>query len=119
VFNQAGLARKLPPDHGPSCDSLSSTDHYGRGVSPEIISPKEELIYSLRSHQKTSSLIPLEANYDSSSKELFWFVDDEYISKSKRGFSIHWQARSGKFQVKVVDDLGRSSSRRLEVHFVD
>ena len=119
VFNQAGLARKLPPEGGPNCHSLLTMDQYSKGLAPEIISPKEDIIYSLRTHHDSSSNIPLEANYDSSSKELYWFIDEEYVGKSQAGASIYWQARSGKFIVKAVDDLGRSSSRRLVVNFVD
>lgn len=118
VFAKAGLPRKLPPRFGPTCSSKLSS-HSTNGRAPEIISPREDTIYSLRSQQKSAKLIPLQANLDSSASALYWFIDNEFVGKSTSEKAFFWEARSGNFQLKAVDDLGRSSGRKLAVRYVD
>lgn len=116
IYKAAGLPRKAVPPQGLSC-SKNSYSYSVTEVNPEILSPRENLIYSLRSVDK-SQIIPFEGSHDSSAKELFWFVDNEFVGKSTSGKSVLWKARSGHFMVKAVDNLGRSSSRSLNVQIV-
>jgi penicillin-binding protein 1C len=118
IFADGGLARKQLPKAGPTCLSSSL---YGSDLDhpPEIISPKMNVTYSLRSQRNSEKLIPLQANIDSSAKELFWFIDSEFVGRSEAKEIFLWPARSGEYHVKVVDDLGRSSSRKVSIKYVD
>ena len=54
-------------------------------------------------------------------RELFWFVGEElvgdvFVSAAR---PLFWAARSGRFEVRVVDDLGRSDQRTLTVERID
>jgi penicillin-binding protein 1C len=85
-------------------------------VTPRISSPLRGVTYTLRKAQAT---IALEAIADGDAHELFWFIGDELVGRTKRGESLFWAARSGAFQVRVVDDLGRSDERALRVERID
>ena len=119
LFAKAGLPRKLPPKRGNNCSALDFVSHAELGLHPEILSPREGSTYTLRSKSESDQLIPLEANLDASSKEIFWFIDSEYIGKSFSNSALLWKARNGEFLLKAIDDLGRSSSRVLKVEYVD
>jgi penicillin-binding protein 1C len=119
IFSAAGLPRKSVPNAGPTCERSGTFDSIGRGPSPEILSPRDGTTYSLRSQADASKLIPFQGNHDSSARELFWFVNNEYIGRSHKGSSLLWKARAGDFHVKAVDDLGRSSDRKLRVQYVE
>lgn len=116
VFAHAGLPRKPAPENGMNC--LIRTQ-IAEGMAPEIISPRSGAVYSLRSHKKSTEIIPFLANLDSSAKELYWFLNNEFVGKTKVGKPYHWQAKAGIYDLRAVDNLGRSSSRSLEVKFVD
>ncbi len=119
TFIAAGLPRKPVPATGSSCEKYSHNEYSGRGVDPEILSPREGTTYSLRSQVENSKLIPFEGNYDSSAEELFWFVNNEFIGKSREGKALLWKARAGKFVVKAIDNLGRSVNREMKVQYVE
>ncbi|MES2527299.1 MAG: penicillin-binding protein 1C [Bdellovibrionota bacterium] len=119
TFSAAGLPRKPVPETGASCGKYAHQESFGRGIAPEILSPREGSIYSLRSQVENSKMIPFEGNYDSSADELFWFVNNEFIGKSTEGKALLWKARAGKFVVKAIDNLGRSVNREMKVQYVE
>ena len=111
LFAQAGLPRRSMPPMEARCP-LSDVG----GTPPKIASPLRGVTYTLRHDQAT---IALEAVSDGDAHELFWFVGDELVGKSRRGQPIFWAARPGAFQVRVVDDQGRADERALKVERVD
>lgn len=116
IFAQAGLARRRAPQLENECNGKFARNVFGS--NPEIISPREQVVYSLQSHKK-SEKIPLSANLDGSAREIFWFINSQLIGKSLSGKIFFWRPRVGQFQLTAIDDLGRSSSRKVEVRYVD
>lgn len=47
------------------------------------------------------------------------FVDDAYVGRAAPDAALSWQPRrAGRYDVRVVDDHGRSDERALEVSLV-
>jgi len=111
VFAQAGIPRRQPPAL-PVCQGAGQAD----GSPPRITSPMRGTTYTMRVSRLGTEQISFSATSDADAHELYWFVDDAYLGKSKAGDALLWQPeRVGHFLVRVVDDHGRSDSRPLDV----
>jgi penicillin-binding protein 1C len=112
LFEQAGIPRKVPPPFDP-------TEAYGlrerTGRQPEITSPRSKTDYVVRLGDAAGTNIPFTAVADADSAEVFWFVDDAFIGKSKTGATLFWNAKPGTFNVRVVDEQGRADECVLRV----
>jgi penicillin-binding protein 1C len=113
LFKQAGLPRIVPPDYPPEDSKISD-----RGFPPEITSPLKNVEYVFDQTTPSRNVIILSANADASSKELFWFNGDAFIGKSKPGEKMEWRPKPGAYDIIVLDDKGRSSSRNLNISVV-
>jgi penicillin-binding protein 1C len=114
VFVQAGIPRRAPPRND-AC-VLSGVD----GEPPAITSPLRGSIYALRLKSAGDDRIAFSANADASVHEMYWFVNDAYVGRSAPGESLFWQpGTAGNYEVRVVDDRGRSDMRPLGVNIVD
>ncbi|WP_415636473.1 hypothetical protein [Pseudoalteromonas distincta] len=49
---------------------------------------------------------------------LYWFVDNSFVGKVERDAPFFWQPQVGEFDVRVVDNLGRSASVSMRVKLV-
>jgi penicillin-binding protein 1C len=116
LFNQAGMPRAMPPAWDPHCELK---DVATNGKPPSITSPQSDLVYSLRADQDRSTKIALRAIADADVRETFWFVNDTFVGKTKPREPLFWNAKPGRFSVRVVDDQGRSDSRALNVEIVN
>lgn len=115
LFELAGLPRRVPPPFVPECAHAPES---GFGKSPEIVSPSNGVTYTVRSNEGKEDLISFQATLDAGSREVFWFVDTEFVGKASRGGIFYWPPKPGSFIVRAVDDSGRSHSRELHVKVV-
>lgn len=115
LFARAGLARRSPPALSPACRSE------GQGKTPDIISPRLGLVYRLRSHEpdKAQNRLALEASVDGDARRLFWFADQDFLGSTERGGALWWNPTAGRHLLQVMDDQGRSASRRVEIAYID
>lgn len=114
VFVQAGIPRRTPPRNDACGDGPIDGD------PPAITSPLRGSIYALRLKRPEEGRIAFAANGDASVREMYWFVNDAYVGRSAPGESLFWQpAAAGNYEVRVVDDRGRSDLRPLGVSVVD
>ncbi|WP_238149753.1 penicillin-binding protein 1C [Dyella jiangningensis] len=114
VFVQAGIPRRMPPRND-TCGNLGAD-----GEAPAITSPLRGSIYALRLKRAEEGRIAFSANGDASVREMYWFVNDAYVGRSAPGESLFWQpGAAGNYEVRVVDDRGRSDTRPLGVSVVD
>ena len=120
IFRQAGMHKKLPPPFLPECvdESLNALSKVA-GNAPTITSPMSTIAYALQSHKLNDEQIPLSATVDSNSSELFWFVGKEFIGSTDPDDSIMWTPQIGRFDVTVIDDLGRSSQVAIQTSLVN
>lgn len=109
LFKQAGLPRLVPPDYAPE-DSRRSIQ---TGFPPEIVSPLNNTEYVFDSDKPSRNVIILNANADAGTKELFWFNGPSFIARTKPGEKFEWRPEPGQYELTVLDDKGRSTSRNL------
>jgi penicillin-binding protein 1C len=115
VFEQAGIPRRKPPQN-PNCDKAGSPD----GDPPQITSPLRGSTYAMRLTQLGQEQIAFVATTDADVHALYWFVNDAYVGRSAPGDSLLWQPQTaGNYNVRVVDDHGRSDQRPLGVSLVE
>ena len=116
LFRRAGIPRRSPPPFESGCNSSIQEV---TGLAPQITSPRTLVSYSLRVAEggDTASQegVPLIAVADADARTLHWFIDADYVGKTDPQKPLMWKPRPGHFVVRVLDDLGRSDSRALDV----
>ena len=114
LFQQAGVGRKTPPPRHPKCHQ----DIFG-DIDLEILSPKKEVVYNLRTSGSDSKEIPFLAVGEGSVKKFSWYVNNQFVGQSHFNHPFLWTANSGQHTVQVIDDQGRSAEVILNVQWVD
>ena len=112
VIRRAGIAIRSPPPWSPECD-LDETS--GIGLAPRIRSPQPALVYHATAPDEDQANVPLWAVADADAKALYWFVDDRLVATAAPGDDQFWTPRAGRFNVRVVDDLGRADAVVVQV----
>lgn len=113
IFKQAGIQRRTPPPYMQGCSLTGLT-----AVSPSITSPQTELRYIVRANPAMQTTIPLMAVVDADVRTLYWFMNETYLGKTRPDEPFLWQAKAGKYVVRVVDDHGLADARDLVVQLV-
>ena len=123
LFAAAGLPRRPAPPVAPGCESADEA----AGTAPRITSPLAGVTYSLKIATETRAnleqtgvtgddTLALQAVTDGDAAEVFWFADQQFLGKAKRGSTLFWRPSSpGAYTVRVVDDHGRSDARAVGV----
>ncbi len=115
VFAQAGMPRRAPPSNPACVDSGVAS-----GDPPQITSPLRGTSYTLRLGHTDQDHIGLTATADADSRALYWFANDAYIGRSAPRATLFWAPiGAGHYDVRVVDDRGRSDQRPLEITLVE
>jgi penicillin-binding protein 1C len=115
VFAQAGIPRRKPPQNL-DCKNAGAPD----GDPPQITSPLRGSTYAMRLTQLGQERIAFIATTDADAHALYWFVNDAYVGRSSAGESLFWQPQAaGSYNVRVVDDHGRSDQRPLGVSLIE
>ena len=115
LFAAAGLPRRTPPDAERDCQVQVAIDSHD---VPRISSPLSQVTYSLRLSQPQES-IALAASAAADARTLYWFADQRLLGQSTAQSALQWRPeKSGQYQIRVSDDQGRSSGRRLRVEFL-
>lgn len=115
VFAQAGIPRRPPPPD-------AACGQRGDGAAPRITSPLRGTAYTVRARTDAAAdaRVAFNATVDAGVREVYWFVDDDYIGAARAGDTLFWHApAAGAHVARVVDDHGRSDSRELRVVAVD
>lgn len=113
VFRQAGVPRRAPPAI-PDCTAAAED-----GQAPQITSPVRGATYTRRMSRAGEERIALNATVDASTREVYWFVDENFIGAAKAGESLFWEPSApGEYTLRAVDDRGRADSRRLRIDAV-
>jgi penicillin-binding protein 1C len=112
VYQRAGLQHRMPPAYDPQCTLNSKV---GEGFAPQIISPQTQTNYIARVSAATTTIIPFTAVVDADVKQVYWFLNENYLGKSARDKTFLWNAKPGRFVIRVVDDYGRSDARDISI----
>ena len=112
---QAGIPRHKPPQNV-ECKNAGEPDD----DPPKITSPLRGSTYALRLKQLGRERIAFIATTDADIHALYWFVNAACIGRSAPGVSLFWQPQNaGSYNVRVVDDHGRSDQRPLGISLLD
>lgn len=109
IFKQAGIRRKVPPGFLSSCAAQQSVRS-----APQILSPTSGVHYTQRIGKPLQN-ITFSALADGDAQELFWFLDSEFVGKTKPGIGLEAAPEPGQYTVRVVDDSGQAASVQLYV----
>ncbi|MXY58868.1 MAG: penicillin-binding protein 1C [Gammaproteobacteria bacterium] len=112
VFRRAGIAIRRPPPWSPAC-SLDETS--ATGFAPRIRSPQRTLVYHAAAPGPAEGTVLFSAVVDGDVQRMFWFVDHRLVATTVPGENYFWTPRTGRFTVRVVDDLGRADSEPIRV----
>ncbi len=116
IFRQAGVPRRVPPPYEPGCSNEVMSS---RGTGPQITSPRDGVVYSLRAGSFKDERVPLTAVTDADSKTIHWFMSEKYLGSSESGKVFFWKPEPGRFVVRAVDDHGRSAVRDVVTNMVE
>jgi penicillin-binding protein 1C len=109
-FAAAGLPRRAVPGAGHGCEDRQEAP----GLPPQIISPKRGMTYNVRAG-KADQAIALAADTDADARQVYWYVDRSFIGSARAGTPLFWKPQPGSYQLRAVDDRGRSDVRALRV----
>ena len=99
-------------------DSSHAQGSVELGRRPEITSPRQGVVHSVRAARVGRDTIPFVASIDGDSNEVYWFLDHEFLGRSPPSEPYEWVARPGDFVVRAIDSRGRNAARRLDVEVV-
>jgi penicillin-binding protein 1C len=114
LFVKFGLPYKKAPAFEDNCEETVS-----QAASPEIVSPKQDLIYSVRFEKQTGyEKIPLKAKVDQDIKKVFWFANQKPLGESTPQDTFLAELSPGNYEITLVDDHGQVMSRDLQIRLV-
>lgn len=116
LFRQAGLPRREPPPFDTRANAVLTRDN---GNPPRIASPREALVYHVRTHQADQRRIPLRADTAPGVHKVYWFAGAQFLGASPPAEALLWEAVAGKSTLHVMDDHGRSASCQVQVEVVE
>lgn len=111
LFRKAGLPRRHPPEPENGTDTLAGIDY---GEAPRILSPLPGRIYQVGG-SSDESWIPLKARAASGVRSFYWFSGEAFIGTCAPGDSLAWKPLAGKYELRVLDDHGRSAEAPVRV----
>lgn len=103
LFEKAGLPR-----------TNAKIDRQYRTNPPQIQSPLADTEYFVDKNNRDSIILQADADYGV--ENLFWFIDNQLIAKTKPNEKYQWKAECGKYTLTVVDSNGMGNSRALVVY---
>ena len=116
IFRKAGVPRKTPPIFDPNENRKDYNElSIEKGFAPRILSPMSGTEYLISPSETIFNNLPLKANVDADVKEIYWFIDEQFIGRSDPQETQFWSLHPGTFQISVIDDKGRSSSRKVKI----
>lgn len=117
LFQLAGLPRREPPAFDRRCEGR--VGELAEGAAPQITSPLNGLVYSMRADKVGQETITLRATTGATVREVYWFVGESFVGKSAPGGTVAWKpTTSGSYVLRAVDDQGQADSRTVELAIV-
>lgn len=115
LFKQAGLPRLKPP---PYLEDVKATIFNDIGSPPQIISPLDTGEYIIRKTYHKHNTLILDTYLDGDSSKVYWFANNIFLGAGKSGSRLEWTpAKIGSYEIIAMDELGRSSSISITIHY--
>ncbi|MDX3774140.1 penicillin-binding protein 1C [Chromatiaceae bacterium AAb-1] len=114
LYRSAGIQlRQAPPFEQSNQQSLCPVVPLVQKQPPQIRAPEQGLIYQLDIGK--GQQLALQASFDGDVSQAYWFADNSFIGSVKPGETLFWQAESGQYLLRVVDDAGSAATVRITV----
>ncbi len=111
-FQRAGIAKPDPPPFLPECAPGEAAED---GPPPDITLPKAGLVYHVTLAAGGQQPIALMAHASAGVRKLFWFSNGSFLGETSPGETLSHVFAPGEYLLRVTDDAGRTSVRRLTV----
>lgn len=108
AYRLSGVVLAQPPAYQYSCVNQPILSQQ----APQIRSPQKHVTYQL-GNTKAQQQIALQASFDGAVTQAHWFINNRYLGAVTPGETLFWQGEVGRFQLRVVDDLGGVASQYL------
>ena len=89
------------------------------GKPPLIVSPKSNVIYSIRSTDGENRGLALRAETEADVRKIYWFSGTTFLGSATAGEPLNWQPQSGTYNIVALDDYGRSNSCTVTIQSSD
>jgi penicillin-binding protein 1C len=100
---------KIPP-HNPACERMQT------GTPPFISSLTDGLDYYIQ--QNESKQLMLACNVGSDVKEVYWYVNNKFLTKAKSTQKIFFTPEAGNVKISCTDNFGRNTDIYIKVHYL-
>jgi penicillin-binding protein 1C len=111
LFRKAGLPRRVPPEPESGTAPLLGLDP---GKAPVIIFPLQGRIYLL-GRDPAAAEIQLQARATPGVRQLYWFCGEAFLGTCAPTDTLAWKPAPGDYQIRVLDDHGRSAETPVRV----
>jgi penicillin-binding protein 1C len=111
LYEQIGLFLQGPPAYSKTCQHQ---DHSKKGIPPKIVYPKKNEKFIL-SREQNSGMFVFNASAEVGIKKLYWYSKQKFLGSSSPHEPIQVALKAGSHSIRVVDDLGRSNSKMVQV----
>jgi penicillin-binding protein 1C len=101
-YDKENIPYERIPEHNPECTRLFEES------GPEINSLSDGGTYALIKGE--SSQLKLSCLGQNDIKEVYWYIDDVFLGKSKASDELFFQPSAGRLKITCTDDKGRSTS---------
>lgn len=115
AFERAGISKKTPPPFMTTCD----INAYYQGMAPQIVYPVSNIVHLVRSHKLDDEKIILKAAADSDAERIYWFMDESLLGTTAPNDTLAVKAVIGMHEIKAVDNLGRSATKKVRIELED
>ncbi|HID57196.1 TPA: penicillin-binding protein 1C [Candidatus Poribacteria bacterium] len=81
-----------------------------------LIHPTDGSSYLMTWGIRNTGRIPLQAWTEAGDGEIFWFVNDRFIGRTRSGETYFLRARPGELQIVAVDSVGNIARAHITIH---
>lgn len=108
-YRQHQIPIKEPPPHLSTCTRMFD------GKPPKIISLQDDQEYLIEKDEPKKLILSCASSSDV--KEVFWYIDDQFLRKCKVTESTFFIPSNGKHKISCNDDKGRNTDINIIVTF--
>lgn len=110
ALQRAGINKQPLPPMGDDCDAAQGAE----GQAPVILSPQPKIEYHARIDDAAEA-VTFTASVDGDVRGVSWFVGNTFIGQAAAGAPLFWRPQPGTYNVRAIDDRGRSGTTVMKV----
>lgn len=111
LYEKIGLFLQGPPKYSELCQQKSFA---ASGIAPEIIYPKKNEPFVLARSEDIGQFV-FNASAESGVRQLFWYSNKSFLGSTVPQEPLQVSLQAGLHHIRVVDDLGRVSTKQVQV----